>query len=200
MQQVRTGLSKLRKHVDAASGKSSATNKPSIGSANFLRVLETLLGGVESELMQAKRQRKESGDTLAATERKLEADVWTWEQRVASWAAESGSGADSVAVTASGATTTPRVDSRRRPGDIASTSSLLPEAVEYERFLRKHGGAYGGWDEAAHHVFLKLRVSWGGPALTLFARSALLTLLVLTIPHAAALPLRRFHRHAIGEP
>ncbi|CAF3472942.1 unnamed protein product [Rotaria sordida] len=43
-----------------------------------------------------------------------------------------------------------------------SNSNLLPEIIEYDRFLLEHGGTTGNWDEYDHGTFLRIRNKYKG--------------------------------------
>lgn len=42
-----------------------------------------------------------------------------------------------------------------------SSSGLLPQVIEFQNYLAKHGGHYGGWDDLSHAAFVRIREKLG---------------------------------------
>ena len=115
----------------------------------FLLTLESLLNTVETELIQWKRKYKDRIELLLIREKQLEADVFTWEDRILAWDQSTSNGSSSSLKGPSS-----KIDQG------LTERNVMPEVVEYDQFLKRNGGSRGGWEEDAHAVFLKLRAKY----------------------------------------
>ncbi|KAL2916360.1 hypothetical protein HK105_204116 [Polyrhizophydium stewartii] len=149
----------LREMLAEAADAEPSIDWDAVLKAEHIDILKRLMESIESSVIVFKSQNRASFEELLAQERSLALEIKAAEERIQSWDAAPTEVAPPIS--SSQAANLPhealehpvRVD-MQQPG-------LLPQVVEFQNYLARHGGHSGGWDDLSHAAFVKYRTKYG---------------------------------------
>ncbi|CAF2039949.1 unnamed protein product [Rotaria magnacalcarata] len=124
--------------------------KPDLTMVNKIR---NSIEEIEQAIYASKEASRLKYEELIAEERLLSNEVQSLNEKIELWSKQRPGQQRSESV--------PPPSASARKID-ASNSNLLPEIIEYDRFLLEQGGTTGNWDEYDHGTFLRIRNKYKG--------------------------------------
>ncbi|CAF3431830.1 unnamed protein product [Rotaria sp. Silwood1] len=123
--------------------------KPDLAMVNKIR---NTIEEIEQTIYASKEASRLKYEDLIAEERLLSNEVQALNDKIELWSKQRSGQQRSDSVPPSG--------SARKFETF--NANLLPEIIEYDRFLLEHGGTTGNWDEYDHGTFLRIRNKYKG--------------------------------------
>ncbi|KAI8817193.1 uncharacterized protein EV422DRAFT_571032 [Fimicolochytrium jonesii] len=139
---IRAAISKLWCHI----------RTPHEGDT-YVSKLKASMESIEADLLAIRDHESKVLEDLVRQEKKLTQEINTFEEHIEAWNQIAETVPERLPHTAS---------SKPAPVSVAKHDDiLLPEVMEYQDFISRHGGRFGGWEELSHTTFLKLRQKFG---------------------------------------
>ncbi|KAI8930319.1 hypothetical protein BC831DRAFT_3547 [Entophlyctis helioformis] len=166
LKSLQTGLLGLKGNVD----RLLHLVKNPRGGHTYIEMLKEMMEGIEADVLVFKSNHRENYEALLDEERILTHEIRLAEERIHNWDAvvevapvplSLPSGPGGLVGDEIHSSSNQAAAGDLHAGPQVGSTGLLPEVIEFQDYLARHGGHYGGWDDLSHLAFVKYRLKFG---------------------------------------